>query len=88
MVLVLAIKVVRIIHFEYVVAHAFQRAKTKIMVCQTVILQGSCGYRAFLLTIVEEVRKYLVIGRKKSFGSSEYYVRQHVSRRHRGYWLR
>ena len=65
MVLVLAIRVVLVIHIECAVAHAFQRTKTKILVCQTVILQGSCGYRAFLLTIVEEMKKYLVIGRKE-----------------------
>jgi hypothetical protein len=49
---------------------------------------GFCGYRAFLLTIGEEVRKYLFIGRKKSFGNSEYYIRQRVSLRYTGHWLR
>ena len=38
------------------------------------ILQVLCGCRAFLLTIGEELRKYLVIGRNKSFGNLEYYT--------------
>jgi hypothetical protein len=32
------------------------------------ILQVSCGYRAFLLTIGEELRKYLLIGRRSRLG--------------------